>query len=661
MSNKPVPMSNKPRRLCGFFPVVVFFCLTSTGLCDVRLPAIFSDHMVLQQGTKIAVWGWADPGEKITVILGKATARAKADASGRWKVELPAQKPGPGNELHVRGNNTIRVRDVLVGEVWLCSGQSNMEFALQSTTSGARDVAAADYPEIRLFRLPKNSVLSPAPDVQAKWEVCTPQSAAGFSAVGYYFGLDLHKRLKVPVGLIGTSWGGTNAEEWTSPEFLRGEADFAAIHERWGNSSADNKRLFREPLEHEIWLDDVRLLPRSEKDPVLQVDDFEDGNLENKQGGRWSSGQTSIDITDVGGEAGKALKIKGELKPGDFPHVQLEWASGGGTAGLTAYKGLSFKVRGRGFLKFHSLQPTITDFDHSVASSFQVTDQWRTVTIDLTGLKQAGWGVQLPFTPEALTGALLEIVPGIEPMVRPPSGLYNGMIAPMVPYSLQGFAWYQGEGNAGRSYQYRKLLPALISSWRSAWGNENLPFLVVQLPNFLPRLAEPSESGWAELREAQLLTARNVPRVGLAVTIDQGRAENVHPPNKAEVGRRLALQAFSMVYGLPGVASGPVFKSWRRDGSTIRVRFTSTGGGLVAKGGEPLRGFAIAGGERKFVWADARVEGDEVVVSSPQVATPVAVRYAWANNPEATLYNLEGLPASPFRTDEWPGQTIAAR
>ena len=496
---------------------------------------------------------------------------------------------------------------------------------------------------------------------RAKWEVCTPESAAGFSAVGYYFGLELHKRLKVPVGLIGTSWGGTNAEEWTSPEFLANEADFAAIHQRWEKSGDDNKRLFREPLEHDIWLDDVRLLPRSEKDPVRLVDDFEDGNLENRLGGRWSFGQSSIDVVDAGGEAGKALEIKGKLKPGDFPHVQLEWAPGQGTADLRVFKALSFKVRGRGFLKFHSLQPTITDFDHYVDAPFAVTDQWRTVTIDLTGLKQAGWGVQLPFTPEALTGAQLEVVPGIQPMVRPPSGLYNGMIAPMVPYSLRGFAWYQGEGNAGRSYQYRKLLPALVRSWRSAWGSEDLAFLVVQLPNYLPRLAQPSESGWAELREAQLLTARNVPRVGLAVTIDQGRAEDVHPPDKTEVGRRLALQAFSMVYGLPGVASGPIFKSWKRDGSAIRVQFTSTGGGLVAKGGEPLRGFAIAGEDRKFVWADARVEGDEVVVSSAQVAAPVAVRYAWANNPEATLYNREGLPASPFRTDEWPGQTIGAR
>ncbi len=655
-------MSKNTGLLSTLFSMVFLFCLCMTvGLADVRLPAIFSDHMVLQQGTKVAVWGWADPGENISVTLGKATARAKADASGRWKVELPAQKPGPGNELEVRGNNSIRVRDVLVGEVWLCSGQSNMEFALQSTTSGAQDVAAANHPDIRLFRVPKNSVLSPAEDVQAKWEVCTPESAAGFSAVGYYFGLELHKRLKVPVGLIGTSWGGTNAEEWTSPEFLANDADFAAIHQRWEKSSDENKRLFREPLEHEIWLDDFQLLPRSEKDTVRLVDDFEDGNLENRLGGRWSSGQSSIDIADVIGGAGKALRIKGSLKAGDFPNLQVEWAPGQAAADLRTYKALSFKVRGRGFLKFHSLQPTITDFDHYVDSPFAVTGGWRTVTVDLTGLKQAGWGVQLPFTPDALTGALLEIVPGIEPMVRPPSGLYNGMIAPMVPYSLRGFAWYQGEGNAGRSYQYRKLLPALIRSWRSAWHTDNLPFLVVQLPNYRARLAQPSESGWAELREAQLLTARNLPGVGVAVTIDQGRAENVHPPDKTEVGRRLALQAFSMVYGLPGVASGPLFKSWKKDGSAIRVRFSSAGGGLVPKGGEPLRGFAIAGEDRKFVWAEARIEGDEVVVSSAQVAAPMAVRYAWADNPEATLYNREGLPASPFRTDEWPGQTIGAR
>ncbi len=649
-------------RLYTFFSSVFLVCLyTSVGFSDVRLPAIFSDHMVLQQGKKIAVWGWADPGEKITATLGNELAEAKADASGRWKLELPPQKPGRAPELEVRGKNAIRVRDILVGEVWLCSGQSNMEFPLQRTTSAARDVAAANHPEIRFFVVPKNSLLSPAEDLQAKWEVCTPDSAAGFSAVGYYFGLELHKRLKVPIGLIGSSWGGTNAEEWTSPEFLANDADFAAIHERWQKSGDDNTRLFRERLDHEIWLDNFRLVPRSEKDPVRLVDDFEDGNLENRLGGRWSCGQSSADVADTRGAAGKALKVTGKLKPGDFPHVQLDWAPDQGTADLRAYKALSFDLRGRGFLKFHSLQPTITDFDHYVDSPFAVTDEWRTVTIDLTGLRQAGWGVQLPFTPDALTGALLEVVPGVKPMVRPPSGLYHGMIAPVVPYSLRGFAWYQGEGNAGRSYQYRKLLPALVRSWRSAWDSENLPFLVVQLPNYRPRLAEPSESGWAELREAQSLTARNVSHVGLAVTIDQGRAEDVHPGNKTEVGRRLALQAFSIVYGLPGVASGPIYRSWRRDGPAIRVRFTSIGSGLVAQGGEPLRGFAIAGEDRKFLWADARIEGDEVIVSSPKVTAPVAVRYAWADNPEATLYNRAGLPASPFRTDEWPGQTTLAR
>ncbi|RPI20029.1 MAG: hypothetical protein EHM61_27825, partial [Acidobacteria bacterium] len=556
-------MSKAAGLLAKCSSVVSLFCLCmSVGFANVRLPAVFSDHMVLQQGKKIPVWGWADPGEQVTVSLGKAKAKTRADASGRWRVELPPQKRGPVTELEIRGNNAIRVRDVLVGEVWLCSGQSNMEFTLQRTTSGALDVAAANYPEVRLFLVPKESVLSPAQDVRSKWEVCTPESAAGFSAVGYYFGLELHKRLRVPVGLIASSWGGTNAEEWTSPDFLANEADFAPIHERWQKSGEDNRGLFREPLAHEIWLDDFRLVPGSGSEPSRLVDDFEDGDLQSRLGGRWSAGQSSLEVLDAQGEPGKAAKITGKLKPGDFPNLGLDWAPGQRTADLRAYKALSFKVRGRGFLKFHSLQPTINDFDHYVDAPFAVTNEWRTVTVEFAALKQAGWGVQLPFTPEALTGVLWEVVPGIKPMVRPPSGLYHGMIAPLAPYGLGGFAWYQGEGNAGRSYQYRKLLPALIKSWRSVWRDENLPFLVVQLPNYRPRLDQPSESGWAELREAQLLTARNIPRVGLAVTIDQGQAEDVHPRNKTEVGRRLALQAFSIAYGLPGVASGPLMKSW---------------------------------------------------------------------------------------------------
>jgi sialate O-acetylesterase len=633
------------------------------GAGEVRLPSFFSDHMVLQQEQRIAVWGWADPGERVLVALGQARASVVADSRGRWMTHLSPQRPGGPHELKVTSSKgSITIRDVLIGEVWLCSGQSNMQFALRSASRADVDLPQADHPQIRLLQIPKQCVLTPADDVDAKWALCTPESAADFSAVAYYFGLELQKRLRVPVGLIASSWGGTNAEEWTSAGFLEGDPDFEAIHSRWAKGSMENQALFRQPLRFDVSIDDVRMISAAPGRPDLLVDDFADGDLSTAQGGTWSLGESTpasrfrLTLRDD-----RTLAVSGDLRVSDQALLQLLFASSGAPLDLSAYSAVSFRVRGCGFLKIHLLQPSITDWDNYVATPIAVSDEWQTIRIEFDKLRQAGWGVQLPFTPQSLTGMLFEFVPGLSPVVRPPSGLYNGMIAPMVPYAVRGFAWYQGEGNAGRSYQFRKLLPALIRSWRSVWGDPGLWFLVVQLPNYRERKDQPVESGWAELREAQLLTMRGVPRVGLAVTIDLGQAEDVHPKDKSEVGRRLAACAFGKIYRLPVAYSGPALRSWRREGRAIHLRFESASGGLTAKGGLPLRGFAIAGADREFHWADARIDGNYVIVSSAAVAEPVAVRYAWADNPECNLYNKEGLPASPFRTDDWPGITFRAR
>ena len=652
------------RDLVWILPVFLAVLLGHrAGLCNVRMPAFFSDHMVLQQGQKIAVWGWADPGERVQATLGSARASALADPGGRWMLRLDRQRPGGPHELVVTGSKgSITIRDVLIGEVWLCSGQSNMQFALRSTSRAALDLPQADQPQIRLLQIPRQCILTPTAHVDAKWTRCSPESAAGFSAVAYYFGLELQKRLRVPVGLIASSWGGTNAEEWTSAGFLTGDPRFDAIHDRWVKSSPENQALFSQPSRFDVSIDDVRLIPASQGKPELLVDDFSDGDLRTATGGTWSLGESApaseyrLAIRDD-----QTLAASGDLQVSDQAILSLLFTQAGGPLDLSEYCAVSFRVRGRGYIKVHLLQPSITDWDHYVAPTLAIPGEWQTFRVEFDELKQAGWGVKQPFTRDSLTGMLFEFVPELLPVARPPSGLYNGMIAPLVPYSIRGFAWYQGEGNAGRSYQYRALLPALIRSWRSAWDNPGLWFLVVQLPNYRERRDQPGESGWAELREAQFMTMRALPRVGLAVTIDLGQAEDVHPKEKSEVGRRLAMCALGEVYKRPVVYSGPILRSWRREGPAIRLRFEPIGSGLTARGGLPLRGFAIAGADRKFHWADARIDRNCVVVSSAAVAEPVAVRYAWADNPECNLYNKEGLPASPFRTDDWPGVTLNAR
>jgi sialate O-acetylesterase len=323
---------------------------------------------------------------------------------------------------------------------------------------------------------------------------------------------------------------------------------------------------------------------------------------------------------------------------------------------MSAYDGIRFYYRGKGYFRLRSLQPTVTDWDDYGTPAFQATPDWQAVTIWFKDLKQDGWGVTMPFTPQALSGFVLEMVRAPEDIARPPAGLFNGMIAPLIPYAIRGAAWYQGESNARKAYQYRRLLPALIKSWRKAWGEGDFQFLIVQLPNYGAHGVQADENAWAELREAQLM-ALQVPNTGLAVTIDLGEADDLHPHQKAEVGRRLALWALGTTYGGDIVYSGPLYDAMKIENSRIRLSFKHAAGGLEARRGT-LRGFAIAGADKRFHWAEAVIDGNTVLVSSPEVSNPVAVRYAWGGNPDCNLYNQEGLPASPFRTDDWPGVTM---
>jgi sialate O-acetylesterase len=507
--------------------------LAGGARAEVRPHPLFTDGAVLQRDRAVPVFGTAAPGEEVTVTFGEATATAKAGPDGRWQASLPAMKANAKpTDLIIAGKNKVTVKNVLVGDVWVCSGQSNMEWSNFASAEPEKTIAAANHPGIRLFTVPKMPAPYPTKEVNAKWLPCTPQNAGPFSAVGYHFGLNLHKELGVPIGLLHSSWGGTICEAWTSKESL--------------------------------------------EKPNLK---YLLGNYEN---------------------------------------------------GLVAYE----------------------------KSMDSFLDGLGKYAEEVRKARMARQAVPPLPTPPVMAGPNIATV------------LSNGMIEPLIPYAIKGAIWYQGESNAGRAYEYRELLPTMIADWRARWGQgDDFPFLVVQLAPFVARRANPpvpaaklselppEESGWAELREAQLLTAKNVKNVGLAVITDLvDDPYDIHPKQKAEVGRRLSLAARKIAYGQDLVYSGPTLKSVKFDGNKAVLSFDSVGGGLIAKG-EKLTGFTVAGEDHKFVKADAVIQGDTVVVSAAGVEKPVAVRFGWADCPVLNFFNKEGLPASPFRTDDLPGVT----
>jgi sialate O-acetylesterase len=562
----------------------------------------------------------------------------------------------------VQGKKTILIKDVMVGEVWVLSGQSNMSFPLEAAEGAAADIMKADYPQIRLFTVPQKIAFSPQQSVSSRWESCNPETVKEFSAVGYFFGRELYRKLGVPIGLIHSSWPGTEAGNWATAQSLQDDPALAPILQRWRDTPAETRAVTGHAEDFELQFDDFELLPKAATGlkPVM-FSNFDDGGSRNILNGIWTySWQTApgtiFTLVRPGrGGSGYAAQISGKLGTADSSKLQAGFDPEDSSADLSAYAGIRFHCRGRGYFRLRTLQPTISDWDDYATASLEALPEWRPVTVWFKDLKQEGWGAAVPFTPESLSGFVVQVVQVSSFSAQPPSGLFSGMIAPVIPYAIRGAAWYQGEANASRAYQYRKLLPALIKGWRASWGEGDFPFLIVQLPNYGKKENHPTESDWAELREAQLMALR-LPNTGLAVTIDLGEANDVHPHKKAEVGQRLALSALGTTYGKNIVYSGPLYESMQLEDNRIRLRFKQVGSGLAAREGE-LKGFAVAGTDRVFHWANAVVDDDTVVVSSSEVPAPVAVRYAWAANPDCNLYNKEGIPASPFRTDDWPGIT----
>lgn len=621
------------------------------------LSQLFSDHMVLQRGLIDPVWGWTTPGTTVSVRVAGKSAKAVSGTDGKWMAKLPPLPVGGPYTLTVAGPQTVTLRDVLVGDVWICSGQSNMGFGINETDNAKAEIAAANFPQLRLFTVPNKATLVPLANPGGPWAVCTPETLGrGFSAVAYFFGRDLQQDLRVPVGLIHTSWGGTPAEAWTSAEALRRSMPdylpaLARLDEQRRSGATVAQQL-------DAWY--AKNDPGSAPGAGWESPAFVDaawpsmplpGNWENAgipelarfDGVVWYRKEIDLPADGVGKPA--------TLHLGTIDDNDTTWINGhrvGATEGYAELRDYSVPA---GALTAGRNVIAVRVLDTGYGGGFSGKPEQMSLAINGgPSMPLAGpWHYQI--------GMTLAKAPLPQQSPNDPTVLYNGMIAPLIPFGVKGAIWYQGESNAGRAYQYRSLLPTMIGDWRSRWGEGNFPFLIVQLANFNTSPAGPAESDWAELREAQWLTSKAVPNTGLATAIDIGSATTIHPTNKQEVGRRLSLTARAQVYGEKIPFSGPVYTTMQMQDNAIRVSFAHKDGGLTAKGGEALKGFSIAGADKKFVWADAKIAGDSVVVSSPAVSLPVAVRYDWAINPNGNLYNGAGLPALPFRTDQWPGVT----
>jgi sialate O-acetylesterase len=485
--------------------LVVLLAPFPPARADVSVPNIVGSHMVLQRDQANPIWGWAEPGEQIKVSIASQSKTAQAGPDGAWRVKLDPLPAGGPHTLTIQGKNTLRFEDVLVGEVWICSGQSNMQWSVAQSDDSDLESLTARYPAIRLISVPQVGTQEPQKNFNGQWEVCTPETVKQFSAVGYFFGRVLHQALDVPIGLIDDAWGGSACEAWIRRDILEAKEEYKPLIERWKGIEA---------------------------------------NFEKAQ----AAGNVPANL---------ANQMRGNARPGN---------------------------------------------------------------------------------------------------------IYNGVLKPTIGYGIRGVIWYQGESNASRAYQYRDLFPLMIQSWRDEWGQGDFPFYFVQLADFRAEATEPRESDWAELREAQTMTLKKLPKTGQAVIIDLGEGKDIHPKNKRDVAERLARWALANDYGIAIPYRSPEYASMTKEGSKIVLKFDHVDGGLTTFDVVEPIGFTIAGSDRKFVPAQAKITGPNTIeVVSDQVTDPVAARYAWADNPVCNVYARNGLPLTPFRTDDWKGITADAR
>ena len=636
-----------------FLSFLISFSLYS----QVRLPRLISDGMVLQRDAPVKIWGWAAKNEKLSLHFIDSSYSITADNKGNWNILIYNLKAGGPYTMTISASNTVSINNIMVGDVWVCSGQSNMEHTVGSFSWVYKDVIADSKNEyIREFNVPQgynfNKLLKDLPS--GKWEIANPENVPNFSAVAYFFGKYIYEKYKIPIGLINSSLGGSPAESWLSEDALKEFPEYYREAQKFKDSSLikkieknDSKRInewysllnrkdkgFKNP--EKIWYDTS--LNTSDWDTMSIPGYWADKKIGPVNGVVWFRRKVNIPASMVG-KKGKI--ILGRIVDADSVFIN------GKFVGTTSYQ----YPRRRydfppGILKKGENTVVVRVISNIGIGGFVPGKPYEIVVGDTAVNLKGQWKYKL--------GAEMPPLQSQTFIRWKPGGLFNAMLAPLLNYRIKGVIWYQGESNADKPIEYRKLFPALIRDWREEWHEGNFPFLFVQLPNFMKDEKQPSESNWALLREAQL-KALSLPYTGMAVTIDIGEWNDIHPVDKKDVGKRLALAAERVAYGDKDVVySGPVYKSMKVEGNKIILSFTNTGSGLTARDDQKLGGFAIAGPDKHFIWADAKIEKDKVVVWNKKIENPVAVRYAWADNPEkANLYNKEGLPASPFRTDDF--------
>lgn len=653
--------------------VALSLCIAAHAAEELKLPALFSNNMILQRDQPVPVWGGAAAGEEVAVSFGGQRKSAKADSNGQWMVKLdPMPACAEPRELVIEcpaRNLKNTFVNVLVGDVWLCSGQSNMGMAVKESLNGDQEIANAHFPEIRLFSVAQNPSLEEAKDVKGSWAECSPQSVGGFSGVGYFFGRELYRDLKIPIGLLLSSVGGTPAESWMPLDALksspvlaeRADQDIARIK----SQPEENKNF---PIARAAWEQKYGVVPppvseaaRGWESPALDTSDWKEvtlpatwARLGSQTGGVfWLRKEMIIPES----AAGKTIRIAPNWVNEQYDTVYFN----GVEIGRVKDQAPEFYNIQRAYsvpkelVKAGRNVVAVRIVSASPQNGMMVTPNPLGLPLDDPAYGNNQWLFKTESTFPALSPEVLKERPKPNTLAfrNVPTALYNGMISPLMPFAVKGAIWYQGESNAPRAAEYRDTLTLLINSWRKKWGAGDFPFLIQQLVNNDPPTTDPNQPGsWPIVREAQEQVAASLPNSGLSVGIELGSPRTIHPPNKQEVGKRLALVALDKVYGKDVVSSGPRYQSFQVEGPAIRVKLTHAEG-LVSKGGAP-KNFAIAGEDKKFVWADAKLEGDSIILSSPQVPQPTSVRYAWATNPDGcNVFNAAGLPLAPFRTDDW--------